>query len=94
MGEKLKVFRMNDYDWWADFDIEAAQANYKKWQIEVCGSLASEIEIDARELSEEEMNRLRFRYEDSDETMSFNDELKYRVAKGEIGPQFFASTEV
>ena len=89
MSEKLKVYRMNDYDWWADYSEDEARKNYTDWQIETCGIDKEDVDTDCMyELSEEQMLKAAFIDEDASETVTFKDYLDANKRKG-----FFASTE-
>jgi hypothetical protein len=83
----IKVFKLNDCDWWAASDLEAAKAAY----IEQTGE---EDFDDAYELSDHQMEFLKFRRDDDNHTeVSFKEELERRLRDGETFPCFFASTE-
>ena len=87
----MKVFRMNDYDWWADETLEKAIANYRADQL----TMVNEDDIDtsdAYEVSDEAMEALRY-HDDNGPTWSFREELNRRIAAGEPFPCLFASTE-
>ena len=96
-----RVFRLNDCDWWFARSLEEAIADYKHQT----GAGDEELE-DARELTEEELDRLMFT-DDPDDPLSatlhtFRDELRARIQlQGELEaehgiprkPELFASTE-
>jgi hypothetical protein len=89
-----RVFRMDDCDWWVARSLEEAKATY----LHETG-VDNEYVEDARELTDEEMDRLH--YVDSDERdrpvkasrRSFRVELAQRVSAGLSKPELFASTE-
>jgi hypothetical protein len=89
----MRIFRMNDCDWWLATTLEAAKADYKHQT----GIDLEDIE-DAREVTEEEMDRLKF-IENYDGPKSgwikrtFREELQRRITDGEAKPGCFASTE-
>ena len=93
-NQSWRVFRMDDYDWWIARSLEEAKASYKN---EV-GVDDKDIE-DARELTEEELDRLH--YVDVDEgerpvkksRRTFRAELAQRIAAGLSKPELFACTE-
>lgn len=84
---ELKVYRMNDCDWWADYSEVEADLNYMRYLIEECGVPEYDVESEPEELSEEEMCTLEYITGDG-ERMSFQE---YLPIFGE--PGFFASTE-
>ena len=95
---ELKVYEMNEYDWWADFSIEEAKTNY----LQFTGLDEEDCKEDwedgwPSELTEEDMNRLEYAPDPYEEPnalkRSFKEELQKRIEEGEIGSQFFASTE-
>src|SRR5207248_8402736 len=79
-----RVFRLNDCDWWFARSLEEAIADYKHQT----GAGDEELE-DARELTEEELDRLMFT-DDPDDPLSatlhtFRDELRARIQlQGEL----------
>ena len=81
----MKVFKMNEYDWWMDNNLESAKENYTDF----CDCYTEDVE-DARELTDEELDRLRF-VKDEDG----NPECSFREHMNELDqiPHFFASTE-
>lgn len=90
----MRVFRMNDCDWWMARSLDEAKADY----ISQTGSTEDELCPDARELTEEELDRLRFTDTDEYErpigkTCSFRKELQRRIDAGVTRPGMFASTE-
>lgn len=82
----VKVFEMNDCDWIAARSAEEAFAEYQS-------NYGGEGDETARELTAEEMQRLKFRDDDSEVLRTFQDELEMRIARKVAFPDFFASTE-
>ena len=85
----MKVFAMNDCDWWAAETLEAAKAAYLK---ETGLEEADDPFDDPHELTPEEMDRLRFHSKDW-AVRSFQEQLDWMIASGQDFPAFFASTE-
>ena len=98
-----RVFKMDDCDWWLARTLEEARQSYQHET-----GVDDEAIEDARELSDEEMDRLTFVDVDDGERpvaesrRSFREELRQRVElrerlKAEHGiepkPELFASTE-
>ncbi len=82
----MKVFEMNDIEWWAGPDHETTKEAY----LINCDSDLEDIET-MRELSDKEMEETE--YFDETEKLSFKEHLKNLQAKGTTFPCFFASTE-
>ena len=86
--QPVKVFRLDDYEWWAGYSlqqcIDAAHAED--------GEDVMEYETESRELTPHEMDTLCLFYEDGSRRC-FKFELDRRIAAGEQFPQLFASTE-
>jgi len=87
----LKVFKMNDYEWWMAESIEEAKKQYAVYLKGVVGD--DEIENDPEELTDGDLERLNY-VDDYDQSISrsFKEELDRRIAKGDKGG-FFATTE-
>ena len=85
----IKVFRLNDYEWWAGPSLAACIADWKKW------TGLEEDELDEpRELTAEEMARVQFVDPDDEKVKrSFAEELSERVSAGLEFPQPFAFTD-
>ena len=86
----LKVFQMNDCDWWADYSKEEARKNYletlgEKDLSDPEGYIDNDF-FDA--LSDKTLGKLFFRADDGNEKITFGERLN-QLDK----PQFFASTE-
>jgi len=90
---QMKIFRMNDYDWWMDIGLESAKKNYME---HTENDDESDCIDKARELTEEELDSSRF-YKDGDCRDDENGDPKcsFRERMNELDqiPQFFASTE-
>lgn len=89
----MKVFQMNDCDWWLAPSLDEAKADY----IREMGASPEELE-DAFELDDTALDRLNFtddRALPDGELVKrpFREELERRIAAGDTGPGFFASTE-
>jgi hypothetical protein len=90
----MRVFAMNDCDWWMARSLEEAKADY----CHQTGSTESELCPEARELTDAELDRLRITDLDDNErpsgkSRSFRKELQRRVDAGITKPEMFASTE-
>lgn len=90
----MKIFRMNDCDWWQAGSFEEAKADYKHTT-----GIGEEDLDDAREVIEEELDRLKF-IENYDGPKSewikrtFREEMQRRILAGEATkPGCFACTE-
>jgi len=85
----MKIFKMNEYDWWMDIDLESAKDNYTKHHLEIDDIESLDIES-AKELTYDELDKLRFIKDEDD-----NPECSFREHMNELDqtPQFFASTE-
>lgn len=84
----IKVFRLNDYEWWAGTSLAACIADWKKWT-----GLDEEELDDPRELTAEDMAKMQFVDPDSNTKSSFANELAERVKAGLEFPQPFAVTD-
>jgi len=88
MVKKLKVYKINDCDWWCDYSLEEAMNHYR----EELGYTSEDDEFifdDPHELTDDELNKYQFVDDNEEKTISsFNDELFKRTEFG-----FFASTE-
>lgn len=88
-----RVYKMNDYDWWADYSEDEANKNYRIWQIEQVGLEPEDCEDDeAIELTETEMDTLNF-VGDNSALLTFREALQEMIEKGEEFPCVFASTD-
>lgn len=89
----MKIIEMNDCEWWIGESLEECVADYRK-NVED----SPEYSEDARELTEEELDRLKFTILDDDDGSiagkhSFREQLEIEVAAGGAFPRMFASTE-
>lgn len=83
---KLKIFKMNDYDWWIDTDLESAKINYLEF-----AEVEPEDVKDAIEISDDKLDILKY-------YLSEDRQSEYITFREQINlidqvPQFFASTE-
>lgn len=92
----LRVFRLNDCDWWAARTLEEAKADYQK----CCGPMADEEAFDEpRELTDAELDRLKFHDRDDADRIirktirTFREELRQQAHADSITPRMFACTE-
>lgn len=88
----MKIFAMNDCDWWIGESLEACKADY----IEECGD-PSAVE-DAYELTDEALDHLQFTDTDEDDApigtkRSFREQLAIELEQGGQFPRLFATTE-
>jgi len=88
MNTQVKIFQMNEYDWYLAETAGQASAHYNFDY----GPLNEE-ENQPRELDEKELESTFFTYE-SGVKLSFADRLKCMIELGDTAPQFFATTEV
>ncbi len=89
----MKVFEVNDCDWWIGESLEACVKDYRE-NVED----SPEYTEDAREVTEDELDSLKFSVSDDGETLSgqkrsFREQLAIEIAKGGKFPRMFASTE-
>lgn len=85
---EIKVFRMDDIEWWAGESLAACVAAGR----EMCGADCYPDDEGQHEVSPEAMQRLKFVDEDGTER-TFAEELARMVAAGEPFPSPFAATE-
>jgi hypothetical protein len=87
----MRVFRVNDCDWWMAKDArqarDAAVSFYGNGQDDVYA--LDEI----AEVSEEAMDRLKLGDEDDGKTRTFREQVAKRINDGVTKPEIFASTE-
>ena len=91
----MKVFRMNDCDWWMAETLEQAVNDYLKMTGSQSDLDRGEMLDDPAELTPHEMASHEFypdETQDPDKVISFSTELKYRIARGATS-ELFASTE-
>ncbi|HSC06124.1 MAG TPA: hypothetical protein VLD59_04800 [Steroidobacteraceae bacterium] len=85
----IKVFRMDDMEWWAGESLAACVAEGRRQ----CGDdCYPDDPSEQHELSDEAMQRLKFMDEDGS-TRTFAEELARRIAAGEAFPQQFAAED-
>lgn len=87
-GKELKVFRINDCDWWMDTDLESAKDNYLKFTGFDDGTIENPYEMDESQLKS-------YKYVQEDfhgVECSFLEELQRRQSVSDQ-PGFFGSTE-
>ena len=84
----MKVFQMNDCDWYMAESAEEAQVEYGRDY-----DPGDPLENQPRELEEYEMNTLTFTDDDGDLTRTFAEELKIRLSGEDVKHGIFASTE-
>jgi len=92
----LRVFRLNDCEWWLAPTLEIAKADYQK----LCGPIPDEEAFDEpRELSDDELcKRHFFDTDDNEEPIkssrrTFYEELRQQIKADPITPRLFACTE-
>jgi hypothetical protein len=85
----IKVFQVNDYEWWAGRTWEEV----KKAYIEMAGEDVDEDEFDGFELTDEDLNDYVVHDEDGKTCRSFREELENMISSGMWFPCFFATTE-
>lgn len=103
MENTIKVFKMNDCDWYAGASAEDAKRAMAEWNgypstPEGVAEMCEEFSADPVELSAEEMNQCMFTEDAVEEhgwqrELSFRERLAEMIADGDEFPSFFASTE-
>jgi hypothetical protein len=89
----IKVFRINDCDWWAGASLDECIAAY------IADTGDEDLIEDARELTDEEMEKFFFVEDEEDEDFRQGDKKPFRqkleemVRDGRPFPLMFASTE-
>lgn len=85
----IRIFRMDDNEWWAGESLEACVAEGRRQ----CGDECyPDDPSEQYELTDEQMRKLKFEDEDGT-TRTFAEELARRVADGEKFPQPFAAED-
>lgn len=85
----IRVFRMDDMEWWAGESLAACVAEGRSQ----CGDdCYPDDPSEQYEVSDEQMQRLTFVDEDGS-TRTFAEELARRIAAGETFPQQFAAED-
>lgn len=88
-GRRMRVFRMDDLEWWAGESLEACVSEGRAQ----CGQdCYPDDPSEQYELTDEQMQQKTFIDEDGG-TCTFAEELARRVAAGEQFPQPFAATD-
>lgn len=86
--EPIKVFRLNDYEWWAARSLEEARSDYT----ETTGLSGEDAFDHPTQLSDEEMDQFIFIGDDGTK-VSFRQHLSNSIARGNQFPGPFATTE-
>lgn len=89
----MKVCEINDCEWWIGESLEACVKDYREH-----AEAWPEYYEDARELTEEELDRLHFTETDENEVptgikRTFREQLAIEIAAGGTFPRMFATTE-
>ena len=95
-NQQIKVWRVNEYEWWAGTDLESIRAAYKEHT--GIDPDSDEGFDNPHELSEKSMNEMRYCYNEDGyfseaETRSFREQLDLDIAGGVKFPCYFAGTE-
>jgi hypothetical protein len=89
----IKVFKMNDVDWVAGEELEAA----KEWYLKETDQDADEAFFDGEpeEIEDSQLDVLKLNFEDEcpPRVCTFREELDRLIASGNTFPMIFASTE-
>jgi hypothetical protein len=103
MENEIKVFQMNDCDWYAGATADDAIRGMAEnlcydTTPEAIAEMCEEYTVEPVELTAEDMERTMFSDEDEDGTpgqvtRSFRAQLDAMIAAGDEFPYFFASTE-
>ena len=91
--KQIKIYKMNDIDWWVDYSEWEAKENYINWVCESVGVLRDEVDAHARELSNDELHHLKYYDGYDDQKRTFYEQLQIMINRKEKFPCFFASTE-
>ena len=85
----MKIVAINDCEWYVGESVEACVKDYRE-NIESNPDYSDE----ARELTEEDMDLLKFEDDDLSGThRTFREQLAIEIAEGGVFPRMFASTE-
>ena len=89
----IKIFNMDDFNWWASRDLESVKEAYLK-ETGLDAEEAFESDV-PEELSDADLDRLRFHHDPDDrsKTISFREQLENMVKASMSFPCFFGSTE-
>lgn len=100
MKTTIKVYRLNDCDWFAGPSLESCVQCYLRDYIHTPDSLQNRDEYidDEEELSDEQMERLKFtdtegEWGEKNKEYTFQSALEQMIQRGVVFPAFFASTE-
>ena len=99
MAQEIKIFAMNDCDWYAAESVEdALKAMAEVWSYKTTpeGITAMQQDFSAdhpEELHDKELDLLNYRDEDEISVRTFREQLAQMIADGQKFPCFFASTE-
>jgi len=88
MTDKIKVFRLNEYEDWAGRNLEEVKADY----LRQTGIREDEAFEDPGEFSDQAMDSEKFQTEDG-EVITYRERLAQMIASGARFPAFFAGTE-
>lgn len=87
----LKVFCLNDYEWWIGESLEAVKAHY-------ADNVTHEPQESAYEVSDEQLDSTRYYtgedYSEAGPSISFREALAIEAAKDDRSPRFFAALDV
>jgi len=91
----IKVFRLNDYEWWAGETLEEVKKNYTEIT-GVDGEEAFDESIEA--MSEEALKSTKYHTDTKDKdgkaiVITFAEELENRIKSEQKFPCFFATTD-
>ncbi len=98
----IKIFQLNDCEWMAGEDLESVIQDYFKNYIseEVRPEIREVFLYEAEELSDEDMDRLKYHDIEGDlagdgvkKIYTFREALNKMLEKGDKAPFYFASTE-
>ena len=90
MEKTIKVFQLNEYEWWAGESLESVLEHYKNNVTDDPDEI-EELE-DAYELSDGALDKLIFNDEDGSKR-TFREELDNCIKEKQEFPCFFATTE-
>lgn len=90
-SQRIRIFALNDCDWYAGADLESCIQDY----LEMTSAAREDVIENPHELDDEAMDRLVFVDDTGDTTVrrSFREQLDRMIAEGVEFPNFFASTE-
>jgi hypothetical protein len=91
---EIKVFKVNDYEWWAGADLTSIHEVYEE-RTGIDPDDADEGFDHPQELSTEEMEKKTIHFEEgpTPDTATFQEYLDEMIEKGAVFPCFFAGTE-